>query len=258
MSTRRFFSNRQAGDHRFIIDGDELHHLKTVNRAKVGDEIQVFDGRGGVYTCRIGLFESREAHVDIVSQKKFPRPPVRVVMAPSLTSRRAMNVMMEKLTELGVDEIRPVICTRTDEKYSPSMLDKWQRIAVQSLKVNKHLWPTQIYEPVKMPQFVQYIKSMEKCTGLLLHIEGDSIWGIGKDLDEPQHEPEHEPQHEPFICIIGPPGDFVSEERQMLKEARFLEYKINDGLLKTETAAIAAAAILKSRNSNDGINRSAR
>lgn len=240
MSTRRFFSDRQAGEHRFIIEGDELHHLKTVNRAKAGDQVQVFDGRGGVYTGRVAAIQSSEAYVDIMSQEKFSKPPVRVVLAPSLTSRRAMNVMMEKLTEIGVDEIRPVICARTDEKYTRSMLDKWQRIAVQSLKVNKRLWPAQIFDPLKMPQFIQYVESLTKCTRLLLHIDGESLWAIQKDTGEPPEEP--------FICVIGPPGDFIPEERHMFKEAGFREFKINDGILKTETAAIAAAAILKSRN----------
>ncbi len=231
MSTRRFFSLHPVIDNQVPITGDELHHLKGVNRAKKGDKIEVIDGKGSLYFGSIRSLEDHEAIVGITGEEKQDKPPASVTIAPSLTKKRAMNVLVEKLTEMGVDEIRPVIFDRTDEKYSPSMLKKWQRIAVQALKVNKKLWPTQVYPPVCLRELTESMK--DTGSKILLHIEGEAYLPVGIC--------------EPVVSVVGPPGDFVPEERELLLGNGFIQIKINDGILKTETAAISIAAILRCR-----------
>ena len=210
------------------MTGEELHHLRNVNRAKNGDELEVIDAKGSLYFGRIRDIDSREAAVEIVRREYREKPPLRIIAAPSLTKKKNMSLMMEKLAELGVDEIRPVIMTRTDEKYAPSMLKKWQRIAQQSLKVNKKLWPTEIYPPVRLDELLE--DAAFTGTKLLLHADGESR--LPADI------------RCPVICLIGPPGDFVPEEVARIREKGYLMVKINDSILKTETAAVAGAAIL--------------
>jgi 16S rRNA (uracil1498-N3)-methyltransferase len=229
METRRFFSLHPVKDNRALIAGDELHHLKTVNRAKSGEKIEVIDGKGTLYSGKIREINLHEAVVDITGREKQDKPPVSITIAPSLIKKKAMHGMVEKLAEMGVDEIRPVIFARTDEKYNPAMLKKWQRIALQALKVNKKLWPTSIYPPVSMQEWVESMESAG--SKILLHMEGET--GAPGNICQP------------VTAIIGPPGDFLPGEREWLKEKGFVEIKINDAILKTETAAISIAAILK-------------
>jgi RsmE family RNA methyltransferase len=108
------------------------------------------------------------------------------------------------------------------------MLKKWQRIAVQALKVNKKLWPTQVYPPVSLRELTESMKDAE--SKILLHVEGEACLPVGIC--------------EPVVSVVGPPGDFIPEERELLLENGFVQIKINDGILKTETAAISIAAIL--------------
>jgi len=122
----------------------------------------------------------------------------------------------------------PLVFARTDEKYSSSMLKKWQRIALQSLKVNKKLWPTQIYPPVCPSELTESMKDIQ--LKLLLDVEGET----GPPIDI----------CESVVSVIGPPGDFVPEERERLLKKGFIQIKINDSILKTETAAISIAAVL--------------
>ncbi|MCP4151824.1 MAG: 16S rRNA (uracil(1498)-N(3))-methyltransferase [bacterium] len=218
----------EAGS-RISIKYDELHHLRTVNRAVVGDGIQVIDGKGWLFRGKIHTINQREAVVEIEAQEFQERPAATVIVVPSLTKRRAMSVMVEKLVEMGVDEIRPVVCARTDERYSSSMLDKWKRLAIQALKVNGKLWATQIYPPAGLREVITGLDGIG--TRILLHVEG-------KKMEPGQMQT-------PVLSVVGPPGDFIEEERAWLVENDFIQYKINDCILKTETAAISIAAHLK-------------
>lgn len=235
MSLRRFFSEQRYGERGFLVTEDELHHLRTVNRARPGDEIEIFDGQGGLFLCRIVRLTATEGRVEILESLHVQQPPVRLIMAPSLTKRRNMNFLMEKLTELGVDVIQPLICSRTDEKYHPVMLGRWRRLAVQSMKVSRRLWPTVIEPPEAPSRVAERFFRENSASGVMLHIEGK-----GGLLDSDRLA-------EPVLCAAGPPGDFTPEERQCFLSAGFKEFRINDGNLKTETATIAAAAILKNR-----------
>ena len=211
------------------ISGDEHHHLRYVNRAKCGDQIEVIDGRGSLYFGEIQAMNANEAVVRVEKEEKSEKPPVSTIIAPSLLKSRSMNIMIEKLTEIGVDEIRPVFFTRTDEKYNPSRLKKWNRIAVQSLKVNKKLWRTDIYPPVSLDEIIAI--STVAGARVLLDITG-----------EPASVNRWEP---PVFSIIGPPGDVTAEERDRLVKGGFTPYRINDYVLKSETAAILIGAVLK-------------
>lgn len=239
MENRRFITDRPEKANRVFITGDELHHLKTVNRAKSGAEVEVIDGKGALYTGKIQALGSHEAVVEIMDRETREKPAIRMTIAPSLIKKKAMAVLVEKLAEMGVDEIRPVVFTRTDEKYSPSLLKKWQRIAMQALKVNKKLWPTAIYPPVNLQQLIE--NTRDAGTKMVLHVEGNrnSIPGICQRGGN-------------VVSVIGPPGDFLPEEKTLLKENGFIEINLNDGILRTETAAMSIAAILIFHTPHDG------
>lgn len=206
-----------------------MFHLRNVNRAKTGDKIEVINGKGALYFGEIREIRKDEAVVVVAGQENKPQPPLKTVIAPSLIKKKPMNLLVEKLTEIGVAEIRPVIYTRTDEKYSRSMLKKWLRIAAQSLKVNKKLWLTAVYPPVSMSEIIAFAKDIN--TKILLDKDGEEI--AGRNFTAP------------VIFLIGPPGDYVPGEKELLRENGFTPYKINDCVLRSETAAISIAAIAK-------------
>jgi 16S rRNA (uracil1498-N3)-methyltransferase len=229
MSTRRFFSSHPFTGNILRLSGDEYHHLKNVNRAKCGESIEVIDGQGYLFFGEIRAMKSDEALVLVKKMEKSHKPPINAIVAPSLLKKHPMNMMIEKLTEIGVDEIRPVMFTRTDETYSPVRLKKWNRIACQSLKVNKRLWLTDIYPPVSIGQIIEISRPIK--TKILLDISGQNpgkvMWRF------------------PVIAVIGPPGDITAAEREILVQNGFTSYKINDAVLKSETAAISIGAALK-------------
>jgi 16S rRNA (uracil1498-N3)-methyltransferase len=236
MITRRFFSPHPLSGNTLHISSDEYHHLKNVNRAKCGDSLEVIDGHGSLFTGEIQAMKSDEALVLVKKIEKSHKPPINVIVAPSLLKQRPMNVMIEKLTEIGVDEIRPVMFTRTDETYSPARLKKWNRIAGQSLKVNKRLWLTDIYPPASIEEIIEMSRPIK--TKILLDISGQNPGDVTWQF--------------PVIAVIGPPGDIMAGERKILVQNGYTPYKINDAVLKSETAAISIGAILMFASGGQG------
>jgi 16S rRNA (uracil1498-N3)-methyltransferase len=229
MGERRFFTANEAVNGQVAVDGDEFHHIVHVMRHRAGDEVEIVNGRGRLIHGRIAAIKSHSLLVAVHGGEDFPMPPLRVVIAPSLTKGHAMNWLLEKLTELGVDEIRPLSCERTDVAYAASQLRRWEKIAAQSLKVNRKYWLTRIFAPVS-PAGI--IAAAEKMPGKIL-----------LDIDAPRKL--ERPAAFPVLAAIGPPGDFSAAEKRLFRENGFQPALINDGILKTETAALAIAAILK-------------
>ncbi len=228
MGERRFFSANEAVAGRITIDGDEFHHIVHVMRYRVGDELEVVNGRGRLSTGRIAVVKARSLQVDVLGADDFPLPVPRVIIAVSLTKGHAMNWLVEKLSEMAVDEIRLLVCERTDVSWNAAQLRRWEKISAQSLKVNRTYWLTRILPPVS-PADLAAAAVMP--TKVLL-----DLFATRKLAP---------PAAFPVLAVVGPPGDFSDAERDMFRANGFVPALISDAILKTETAALAVAAILK-------------
>lgn len=211
------------------IDGEEYHHIAKVMRCRPGDELEIVNGQGRLLYGRIAALKNRCLQVNVQRFEDFPMPAPRVIIAPSLTKGHAMNWLIEKLTEMGVDEIRPLLCERTDVAYSAAQLRRWEKIAAQSLKVNKKYWLTRIFPPVSPAALV----------GRAGKIPGKILLDIAARKKSALAFPF------PVLAVIGPPGDFTDAEKEYFRANDFIPVLVNDCILKTETAALAIAAILK-------------
>jgi 16S rRNA (uracil1498-N3)-methyltransferase len=140
-----------------------------------------------------------------------------------------MNWLIEKLSELGVDEIRPLVCERTDVAWNPTQSRRWEKIAAQSLKVNRSYWLTRILPPASPADLVLAAAAMP--AKVLL-----DLFATCKLAP---------PAARPVLAVVGPPGDFSDAERKLFRANGFSPALVNDAILKTETAALAVAAILK-------------
>lgn len=229
MGERRFFSAGEAANGELLIDGEEFHHVTRVMRFRRGDELEIVDGRGNLFFGRIAEVGRRSLRVDIQRTESFPQPPARLLVAPSLAKGHAMNWMIEKLSEAGVDEVRLLACERTDVAFSPAQLKRWQKIAAQSLKVNRRTWLTRILPPVSPAELVA----------------GAAALPAKVMLDAAAGQRLERPDSWPLLAAVGPPGDFSDGEKELLRGSGFRPARVNDAILKTETAALSVAAIMK-------------
>jgi len=228
MRARRFYSSEKSNSSFIEIALDELYHLKKVLRKKQGDSIEIFNGIGSLFSGKIESINKSKAIVRITKETRKERPPVNIIIAPSLLKKKTMNLMIEKLTEMGTDEIQPIVFARTEAVYSDSLMNKWEKLAIESLKVNNNLWTTKINPPCSVEKLIS--NSSEIKNRILLDIEGDTT--VFKS-------------NEQFLCVIGPPGDYTQEEKKLFKGAGFIPININKSIMKVETAAFSIVSILK-------------
>jgi len=229
MTGRRFLTDSGSDAEVLVIDGEEFHHLARVMRARPGMEMEAVNGRGDWFLAEITRMAKGRAEARVLSRKREESRPARLIMAPSILRKRPMDLMLEKLCELGVDEIRPVCFSRSDADCPGEVPDRWRRVALQAIKVNRRLRPTRILPPAELSTLLETCPAIPG--RLVLEIAGPAM--------------NPDPDATPLLCVIGPPGDFTSEESAALREAEFASWRINPGVLRTETAAIAAAAMLQ-------------
>ncbi|MBN1197680.1 MAG: 16S rRNA (uracil(1498)-N(3))-methyltransferase, partial [Candidatus Aminicenantes bacterium] len=97
MTGRRFLCVRSADASTLIIDGEEYHHLVRVMRARAGMEIEAVNGSGDWFLARITRIFARVVEAAILKHERRERPPIRLILAPSILKKRPMDLMLEKL-----------------------------------------------------------------------------------------------------------------------------------------------------------------
>ena len=228
MTSRRFISHQQPVAGLVSIEGDEFYHLKTVTRLKVNDKLEVIDGQGSLYTCQIAELTRQSASARIVKSLYVEKEQPRLALAVSILKGRAMALMLEKLSEIGVDIIIPVQFDRSDTVTGRDPISRWRKIALQSLKVNHRLWPSDIQPVVGFDEFLTRSRVFPTRIMLDLTVAKNALNSVKY----------------PVLSVVGPPGDFSDNERTVLREMDFISLRINEAVLRSETAAISIAAII--------------
>lgn len=211
-----------------ILPEIESQHAVRVLRLKEGDDIEVIDGKGGLYACRITLAHSKHCAVEIVGKEcTLPHWGNRIVMcvAPTKNLDR-IEWLAEKCTEMGMDRLIPVKCRYSERKELKT--ERLQKILVSAMKQSlKATLPqldelTPIMDVIKMPfegqKFIAYCDN---------------------DVERKLLAKEYQPGVDTMI-LIGPEGDFSREEVDAALANGFVAVSLGESRLRTETAAVAA------------------
>ncbi len=212
---------------------DDSSHCVRVLRAKPGDTVWVVDGRGTRYECRLTTTDPRAAKVEIVGQESIPNvwgADITVAVAPTKNADR-IEWLVEKLVEMGVDRIIPLLCDHSERKVLKS--ERLERIAVSAMKQSlKATLP--IIEP--LTPFAEALRIIESATDrrarFIAHCEHDKP----RTLLATEVAPDL-----PTAIMIGPEGDFSPREIEAALAAGFKPVSLGECRLRTETAAMAAA-----------------
>ena len=221
------------------LDADESGHCVRVLRHRAGDEIHVIDGLGTMYRCRLTDDSPKGAEAEVL--EAFPGwggHPYNLTIAccPTKNNDR-FEWFVEKATEVGVDRIVPVIGDRSERKVYKT--DRAFRIALSATKQSLKARIPEIAEPISVKDFICHSELAEQGKESLKLIaycfEGDtkriSIQEAlkaykGKDV----------------TILIGPEGDFSPEEARLAVEHGYIPVHLGASRLRTETAAVLAAA----------------
>ncbi|PKM83060.1 MAG: 16S rRNA (uracil(1498)-N(3))-methyltransferase [Firmicutes bacterium HGW-Firmicutes-14] len=236
----RFFVPESSikGD-QVVITGPDVKHIGRVLRLGPGDEIVLSPGNGRRFLTRISEITSREVLCKIISEQEvLTEPPVRVSLYQGLPKGEKMELVIQKTTELGVGRIVPVDCERTvvrlDRKKAAARQARWQRVAEEAAKQSGRTVVPQVSEPVG---FETALAGLPAGCLALMPWEEESLTGIRTVLQGNTNAVE-------IAVFIGPEGGFSRREAELARVRRVIPVSIGPRIMRTETAGIAAVAVI--------------
>ena len=213
------------------LDAEESGHCVRVLRHRSGDPVDVIDGLGTLYHCRLTQDNPKGAEAEILSEEKdWGAHPYRLTLGccPTKNNDR-FEWFVEKATELGVDVIAPLIGEHSERKvYKP---ERAQRIALSATKQSLKARIPDILEPVSVRDFLAQDRPGVKLIAYCF--EGETP--RQSILDVLKRSPETD-----ITILIGPEGDFSPQEAALALQAGYHPIHLGPSRLRTETAAVTA------------------
>lgn len=238
MTRRRFFAPPSAfnfGKRTVTLASDEARHLREVLRLKAGDEVQVFDGEGKEFRAAVSQARREFAELEIRDEIDAMRPesPLELTLAVALLKGEKFDLVVQKGTELGVNQFVPLITRYADirlrdEADGAKRVARWQRIALEAAKQSGRAVVPQVTMPVPF-------ESVIRDNSCLLFSERD-----GQSLDT-------DSKLQSVTAIIGSEGGWSDEELDQARTSGVPIVTLGGRILRSETAAIATAALLQHR-----------
>ena len=216
-----------------MLPPDESRHCSKVLRHRVGDEIQVIDGKGRRFTCVILDPDPRATQVEIVSSEQLPQHwgvNITLAVAPTKNMDR-MEWLVEKAVEIGVNRFVPLLCEHSERKVVKT--ERLMNIAVSAMKQSLKTTLPEILPLTPIKDFLNENSGSEDSAAQKFMGYCDAAYPR-KSLIQ-----EYQPGKN-VILMIGPEGDFSPEEVRKAVEAGFLPVTFGDSRLRTETAALVA------------------
>ena len=210
----------------FVFDKEESKHIIKVLRKKESDILHVTNGLGFLFTTEITIASDNKCTVKIVSFEKQEAPKfhLHLAVAPTKMNER-YEWFLEKATEIGIQEITPIICEHSERKVIK--IDRFQKILESAMKQSLHYYLPKLKEPIN---FKDFIKTQKSGQFFIAHCEETAKKSLKNELKHNQD----------VTILIGPEGDFSVKEIQLAIENNFIPVSLGATRLRTETAAIVA------------------
>jgi 16S rRNA (uracil1498-N3)-methyltransferase len=230
----RFYCADPSRDGVFRLKAGEAKHLSRVCRLLVGDEIEIFDGRGGATRARVIAIGKNWVDLSALGETIPERaPPFPLVLASAVPKADRFDWLVEKATEIGVSRLIPLITERTVVEPGASKISRLERTIIEASKQcgrtrlmaidPPRRWPAVVNEFPGSSRFLADQKGLQPCQ-LLAIASG-----------------------QPVILAVGPEGGFTPHERETAVRAGWLPVSLGVYTLRVESAAVAGCAVLLSR-----------
>jgi 16S rRNA (uracil1498-N3)-methyltransferase len=207
------------------ILGDEHQHLK-VARAEEGEAVEIFDGKGGIWAGKVRSTGKRETLVEILESRQIEQSGPELILGLSLVKPAAFELALEKAVEVGITRVVPIIASRSNVTSRRS--DRWARIVLEAAKQSKRYHLPGIDEPALFEAALDYPAK----TKIVFAEHG------GGPLKSALAET-------PVFFLIGPEGGWTDAELDAARQKGFALVGLGAGILRTETAAIVGAALIR-------------
>jgi 16S rRNA (uracil1498-N3)-methyltransferase len=237
MPRRRFFvSSDRIRNGIAVLNSDQVHHLRDVLRLHAGEEVELFDGEGCGYR---GKVECRGPKIHIVSLTPLDSRQESggsLLLATALIRPERFDWVLQKATELGVNEFIPLETRFTNVRIPPARLEarieRWQRITREAAKQCRRLTVPRIRKPIPFASLLS-LQDFGGCARFLLHEKAP------ERLEPPL------PAGGSMLLCVGPEGGWDDAEAASAENAGYQLVNLGSRILRAETAAVSAVAIFQ-------------
>ena len=219
-------SHINQSDTLFVFDKEESKHIVKVLRKKENDILLVTNGLGFLFKTEIKLASDTKCTVAVLSfkQQEPSKFHLHLAVAPTKMNER-YELFLEKVTEIGIHEITPIICDHSERKVIK--LDRFQKIIEAAMKQSLHYFIPKLNEPISFKEFIKKEFNGQK---FIAHCEEANKKSLKKELISNKN----------CTILIGPEGDFSVKEIEIALDNNFIPVSLGNTRLRTETAAIVA------------------
>jgi len=227
-----YFAHLATMNEEFALNENSSRHIVQVLRMQSGEDLRLTDGRGLSVIAKIREPNKKKCSVQIIEKQKQEPPRRGVSIALSLLKNVSrFEWFLEKSTELGVSEIIPLKTARTEKQQFRA--DRMKSILESALIQSQQVWMPVLHEPQNFNSWIENVGSDQK---FIAHCENGKKNKLSEMIDTNSSSQ---------LILIGPEGDFTDEEIRLAISHQFVAVELGENRLRSETAAIAAAAILK-------------
>lgn len=226
-------------NHIEIVD-DDVNHIKNVLRMKVGDKLRISSGDNIDYICCISTIDENKIKADILSVDETGNElPIKVYLFQGLPKQEKMELIIQKMVELGVYSIIPVAMKRCvvklDDKKAKSKVERWNSIAESAAKQSKRSIVPQVHQVMTFKEALTYAKNLDI---KLLPYE------CAEGMEHTRNIVEQLTVGQSVGIFIGPEGGYDLSELELAKQYEWESITLGKRILRTETAGMMLMSVL--------------
>lgn len=234
--TRLYIPGLGPDPQEIIPDKENIHYLSDVLRCGSGDTVVVFDGTGREFTCTVKK-DQRSMILSVLSMSVSENIPLRnVVHLQGMLKGQKMDLVVQKLAELGVSRFIPVITERSQVRSS-SKRSRWEKISLEASRQCRRTDVMKVSEPMDMDGVIDLLAEEYPEALKMVFYEGK-----GRDLSS---FAETIGKAKELILFIGPEGGFPESEVTRLERSGFDPVLLGNLIMRAETAAITSAGLVQ-------------
>ena len=231
MTRRRWIADEVSGSHA-ALTGAHATHLVRVLRARIGQEFDIL-ANGVLHRARIATIDDHRVEFDLGETIPAEAAVVQLTVLLAVFKFDRMEWAIEKVTELGVSRIIPIIVRRTDAHLAAAAVkrvERWRRLALQAAEQSRRAVPPDVMDPIKLHEAASLTGSLRV---VLSEVERQKQL---KDVLADTTASE-------ILLAVGPEGGWTDDELRLFQKNAWITASLGPTILRAETAAIAAAAI---------------
>jgi 16S rRNA (uracil1498-N3)-methyltransferase len=227
-----FYIEEIIAKNNLVLNEETSKHIIQVLRMQNGEQLQLTDGKGNLFTAEIIDNNRKRCTVKII-QTASNQQTGNITIAISLVKNaNRFEWFLEKAAEIGINEIIPLICTRTEKQHFRQ--DRMQGILISAMLQSQQIFLPVLHDPIKLDEVISKASQVQK---FIAHCEDENnkVQLTGKLLTPLASS----------LILIGPEGDFTKDEIQQALKNNFVPVALGNTRLRTETAGMVAAALLR-------------